>query len=171
MVGFTVNFKDRKVIRWGLIGSLKLRQLANDKSKKINKYNIKPVKLAFMLVKDYSDKDKRVLDLDDKTLIANDDVADAKSFSTGYGRCVIYIHMKRNSINKLRKITKQNMGKRIAILLDDKIMSTPVIKEPIKSGVVYLSLPQEITKKQAVSLAKGILTGVKTVPVQDNIKP
>jgi preprotein translocase subunit SecD len=65
---------------------------------------------------------------------------------------------------KFSKITEVNVGKRMAIVLDGKILSMPVIRERIPGGQVRIS--GNFTMKEAQDLALVLRAGAFPVPLQ-----
>ena len=65
---------------------------------------------------------------------------------------------------KFSKITEVNVGKRMAIVLDGKILSMPVIRERIPGGQVRIS--GNFTLKEAQDLALVLRAGAFPVPLQ-----
>jgi SecD-like export protein len=111
----------------------------------------KPVKVEFKLVTDASNPNNLILG--DKVLIDNNDIADAHVINRGS----IALRMTPEGARKFKSITEQNVGKRIAILLDNKIISAPTLNEPITTGSVKIILSEQITKKQTSNLVAKIL--------------
>lgn len=64
---------------------------------------------------------------------------------------------------KFAKITEENVGKRLAIVLDDKVQSAPVIREPIPSGKAEIS--GRFTPEEASDLAIVLRVGSLPAPV------
>ena len=125
------------------------------------------LQLEFKFVADASDPKNLVFE--DKAVIDNEDIADAYCILNGNRRFIV-IRMTPEGSKKFKSVTEKNLGKQIAILLDDKILSAPVVQEPITNGAVQIALPEDITKKQASVLVAGILN--KPVPdFDDTINP
>jgi len=71
----------------------------------------------------------------------------------------VTISFNSKGAKEFAKITAQNTGRQLAIVLDDKVISAPNINEPILSGNAVISgqfTPQEI-KYLAISLKSGAL--------------
>ena len=60
---------------------------------------------------------------------------------------------------KLSKITAENLGKKLAILIDNKLVMAPVIQEKIESGMVSIAGPS--TKEYALSIVNRINEEIK----------
>lgn len=117
--------------------------------------NTKPVKLSFKLVKDASDVNNLIFD--DEVLIQNTDIADAYVALDAFGERYIHVSMTRSGTKKFTNITKKNINKQIAIILDGKTISAPIIKEPITGGQAQINLPKGTTSKEAWDIMAGIL--------------
>lgn len=62
------------------------------------------------------------------------------------------------------KITKENVGKRIAIFLDGAIISSPVVREEITGGKAQIS-GGNMTSKEAQSIVRDLNYGALPVPI------
>ncbi len=76
------------------------------------------------------------------------------------------IHFKFNSIatRKFAKITRENVGKPFAIVLDNTILTAPLISEPIVNGEGQIS--GNFTEKQANELAILLRSGALPAPLK-----
>jgi len=129
---------------------------------KKEKKNIKPIKLELKLVKDASDKNNVILNND--VLINNNDIDDAYVVINNYGRrqvLVVQIIMTATGKEKFKEITKHNIKKQIAILLDGKIIITPVIMETITGENFIIPIKE---KQRALEVAEGIMEYKKENP-------
>lgn len=80
-----------------------------------------------------------------------------------YGRVVINFELNDEGTKLFEKITRQNVGKKIAIYLDDKLLTNPVVQEPItRKGQISGYANIEAAQQQAVLLREGALP----VPVE-----
>ena len=71
--------------------------------------------------------------LHDEVLMSNDDIQFAFPGSWG-DRAVIELTLTEDGKEKFAQITSENLGKRIGILLDGKLVMAPTIKAPILEG-------------------------------------
>ncbi|MEK7645483.1 MAG: protein translocase subunit SecD [Patescibacteria group bacterium] len=62
------------------------------------------------------------------------------------------------------KITKENVGKRIAIFLDGTVISSPVVREEISGGKAQIS-GGSMTSKEAQSIVRDLNYGALPVPI------
>jgi preprotein translocase subunit SecD len=75
----------------------------------------------------------------------------------------IAIQFKPGGTEGLSRTTRENVGRRLAIMLDEKIHSAPVIMAPITGGRVSIS--GKFTFKEARELAIVLKSGAIPVPI------
>jgi hypothetical protein len=66
----------------------------------------------------------------------------------------IDLHFNKAGTEKLSEISAENIGKKLAILIDNKLVMAPVIQEKIESGTVSIAGP--FTKEYAQSIVNRI---------------
>ncbi|WP_119314214.1 protein translocase subunit SecD [Calidithermus terrae] len=84
-----------------------------------------------------SDLEQNLIKLSDlgEPLLSGADLASARaSFEPGTGRPVVELSFKPEGAQKFADITRQNVGKRLAIVLDDKVYTAPNINQAITGG-------------------------------------
>lgn len=81
-----------------------------------------------------------------KTLMNRTDIESIKASDRSGENMIINIRFKPESAGKWADATKNNIGKPIAITLDDKIFYNPVVREVIKGGLCEIS--GSFTKKE-----------------------
>ncbi len=90
-------------------------------------------------------------------------ITDARvSIGTGYdpntsGRPVILMEMNREGARRWSRITGANINKRIAIILDGKVLSAPNVRSKIPDG--HSSIEGQFTMDEAKNLAINLRTG------------
>jgi len=87
-----------------------------------------------------------------KALITGADLEDAQ---VGFGSLGMpYVSLKFNAqgSKKFAKITEENVGRRLAIILDGKVKTAPVIKEPILSGNAQITGNYSLEEANDLSL-------------------
>ncbi|VBB69101.1 Protein-export membrane protein SecD (TC 3.A.5.1.1) [invertebrate metagenome] len=97
-----------------------------------------------------------------RVVVAGDDLVDAQpSFQNGQP----VVHFRFNPLGgrKFRKMTQENVGKRLAIVLDGKVISAPVIREPILGGSGVIS--GRFTTQEAQDLAMLLRAGALPAPL------
>lgn len=76
---------------------------------------------------------------------------------------VVSIQMDSLCSEKWAKITQENINKRIAIVLDDKVVSIPIVRSKITGGnceIIRLS-----DESQAIGIAVALKTGILPIPI------
>jgi len=90
-----------------------------------------------------------------EVLLANSDVASASVGTNELGEAVIKIALTRRGGKRLAEATERNINKSIAILVDGKIVSVPIIREKIRWGAAEISA--SYTRQEATRIAEGIV--------------
>jgi preprotein translocase subunit SecD len=81
-----------------------------------------------------------------------------------FGKPEVIFSLSNEGAKKFLKITEENVGKRLAIVLDGKILMMPVIRERIPGGQVRIS--GSFTMKEAQDIALVLRAGAFPVPLQ-----
>jgi preprotein translocase subunit SecD len=89
------------------------------------------------------------------------------------GRPVVSFRFDSLGARKFAQVTQQNVGKPFAIVLDGKIISAPVIREPILggSGIISGSFTAEEANDLAVLLRAGALPAPMTILEERTVGP
>ncbi|MDH5682145.1 MAG: hypothetical protein OEZ36_11195 [Spirochaetota bacterium] len=82
-----------------------------------------------------------------------------KTSKTGSGP-IILLDLNVPGTNKMMDLTESNIGTRLAILLDDKVILAPVIMSRIRSKL-HISLGVHASKEEAAKIYCGIHNGLK----------
>jgi len=93
--------------------------------------------------------------------------ADLKLVSAGYsqhGEPVVSIEFTREGAEIFRQVTGRNVGKPVAIVLDDTIISAPRVNEPIAGGQAQIS--GSFTHQEMRDLVIKLKAGSLPVPVE-----
>ena len=86
------------------------------------------------------------------------DMADARSgTSPDISAPVVSFHLKAAGALKLATFTRENVGRRMAIVVEGHVVSAPVIREPITGGVGQIT--GNLTAEDAARLANRIRSG------------
>ncbi len=89
------------------------------------------------------------------------------SFGNGAGALanepVVVVRFTSEGKERFAKITTEHVGERLAIFLDGKLLSTPVINEPITGGAATIS--GNFTPEEARDLVKNLNLGALPVPI------
>jgi len=115
-----------------------------------NKYDVLVRKRAVVLYKD--------------VLLDGSYIKRAQVQSDQFGKPEVVFTLSSEGAKKFSKITAANVGKRMAIVLDDKILSMPAIRERIAGGNVRIT--GDFTMKEAKDLALVLRAGAFPVPLQ-----
>jgi protein-export membrane protein SecD len=76
----------------------------------------------------------------------------------------VLISFNSEGATRFEKITGENVGKRLAIILDEKVFSAPVIREKISGGVA--TIEGRFTIEEAKELAAVLRAGALSAPVE-----
>jgi len=116
----------------------------------------------------YSLEDNEPLLLEKQAVLTGDALTSASvHFSQSqFNEPVVGLEFNAQGANKFAQITADNIGKRLAIVLDNKIQSAPRIKEAIPSGEAVIT--GRFTVEQAQDLA--IILRVGALPAPMNIE-
>ena len=108
---------------------------------------------------------------DDKTyrvnrqaILTGAHVLDAQAAVSDWGQPTITLKLDTAGADAFAKATTANVGRAIAIVFDDKVLSAPVIREPITGGLLQISGDMSLEKTQMIA---GILrAGQLPAPVR-----
>ncbi len=116
----------------------------------------------------YSQEDNEPLLLEKQTVLTGDALTSAsvRFSSSEFNEPVVGLEFNAEGARKFAQITADNIGKRLAIVLDEKIQSAPRIKEAIPSGEAVIT--GRFTVEQAQDLA--IILRVGALPAPLNIE-
>ena len=97
--------------------------------------------------------------------LTGDVIVNAKTdfSSRGFGEPYVSLALNTKGAEAFYAITQANVGKRLAIVLDGKVQSAPVIREPIPSGQAQIS--GSFTVEEANDLAIVLRAGALPAPV------
>ena len=85
-------------------------------------------------------------------------VTDARqSFGQFGGEAEVYMTMNTEGAKRWANLTRENIGKCVAILLDDYVVSAPVVRSEIKGGGSTIS--GNFTQQEAIDLANTLKSG------------
>jgi preprotein translocase subunit SecD len=105
-----------------------------------------------------------VLYLVRKRVIVNGDMLLDAQPTIESGRPVVSFRFDATGARKFGKVTTQNVGKPFAIVLDNKVISAPVIREPILGGSGIIS--GRFTTEQAQDLSLLLRAGALPAPLR-----
>ena len=100
-----------------------------------------------------------------RVMIGGDSLVDAQpGFDSRSGEPVVNFRFDTNGGRRFGEVTRENVGKPFAIVLDNKVISAPVIREPIMGGSGQIS--GNFTVQQANDLAVLLRSGALPVPLK-----
>jgi len=104
------------------------------------------------------------LNISKRVILSGDNLINAQpTLDRESNRAVVNFTFDRSGSKKFARATSNNVGKRMAIILDNKIISAPVIKEPIMGGNGQIS--GEFTFQSATDLALLLRSGALPAPL------
>lgn len=112
--------------------------------------------------------------LREQPVVQGEDLADAQpGFDSRTNEPVINFRFNQVGARKFGNFTKDNVGKPFAIVLDDKVLSAPVIREPILGGSGQISgnFTVESSNRLAVQLRSGALPTKLTIVEERTVGP
>ncbi|MFT0862053.1 protein translocase subunit SecD [Ancylobacter sp. G4_0304] len=103
--------------------------------------------------------------IEQRALVQGQDLTDAQpSFDPNTREPVVTFRFNANGARRFAEATQQNVGRPFAIVLDNQVISAPVIREPITGGSGQIS--GNFTVQQANDLAILLRAGALPVPLQ-----
>jgi preprotein translocase subunit SecD len=120
-------------------------------------------------------KDETDQVLRETPVVRGDELTNAQpSFSSRTGRPIILFTFNNSGARKFGNFTSKHVGKPFAIVLDDKVISAPVINEPILGGSGEISgsgFTVESTTLLANQLRSGALPAKLTIIQESTVGP
>lgn len=107
-------------------------------------------------------------------IVHGDELADAQpGFDGRTGEPVITFRFNRRGSLQFGEFTRNNVNRPFAIVLDDKVLSAPVIREPIQGGVGQISgnFSVEETNLLSLQLRSGALPTELTIVEERTVGP
>ncbi len=98
-----------------------------------------------------------------KVMLRGDHLNNAQASFNKDSQPIVSFSFNNLGAKKFAEITTNNQGKRLAIVLDNQIISTPVINEPITSGDGIIS--GNFTTESATNLALLLKSGALPAPI------
>jgi preprotein translocase subunit SecD len=107
---------------------------------------------------------QRAVVLYDEVLLDGSTIKRAQVATDQFGKPEVTFELSAEGAKLFAQITEVNVGKRLAIILDDKIMTMPSIRERIPGGQVRIT--GDFTMKDAQDIALVLRAGAFPVPLQ-----
>jgi len=144
-----------------------------DNPNRIKKLLGKTAKLTFRIVSDdnnfgsellFFDKSDQKLNISKRVLLSGENLTNATpSLDNRTNETIVSFNLDRVGARKFGKVTTANVGKRLAIVLDNKIISAPQIREPILGGNGQIS--GNFNFQSATDLALLLRSGALPAPL------
>jgi preprotein translocase subunit SecD len=107
------------------------------------------------------DKENAALLLREIPIVSGAELADVQlDFDVSTNEPIVTLHFDAAAAHKLGVFTESNIGRLFAIVLDDQVISYPVIKEPILGGRAQISggFTIELARRLVALLKLGVCT-------------
>ena len=101
---------------------------------------------------------------EDKARLAGDVIVDASQDIDQFGNPQINMRMNRSGARLWQKITRENIGQSVAVVLDDYVYSSPVVNAEISGGSSVIS--GDFTLDEAQDLANILKAGKLPAPAK-----
>jgi len=144
-----------------------------DDPNRIKKLLGKTANLTFRLVSDDSEFGSEILFFEDgvnklnvnkRVVLSGENLINAKpTFDNRNNETIVSFSLDRVGSKKFGRVTSKNVGKRLAIILDNKIVSAPSIREPILGGNGQIS--GNFDFQSATDLALLLRSGALPTPL------
>jgi preprotein translocase subunit SecD len=100
-----------------------------------------------------------------RTLLTGDYLTDARvQIDSQYGNPYVSLEFDKKGARIFERVTGENVGKRLAIVLDDRVASAPTIRDKISGGRAQIT--GQFTMDQARDLAIVLRAGALPAPVE-----
>ena len=112
--------------------------------------------------------------VESRALLSGDDLADAQpSFHQQTGQPIVNFRFNTRGARIFADVTQQNVGRRFAVVLDDKYITAPVIRDAILggSGLIEGNFTVESAQNLAVLLRAGALPADLTIVEERTVGP
>jgi preprotein translocase subunit SecD len=112
--------------------------------------------------------------IEKRVLVSGADLTDAQpGFDQRSSEPIVSFRFNSSGARKFAEATQQNVGKLFAIVLDNKVISAPVIREPILggSGQIYGNFTVEQANDLAILLRAGALPAPLTIIEERTVGP
>ena len=112
----------------------------------------------------YENSDDKI-SISKRVIVSGDNLINAQpKHDRQTNQAVVSFTFDRSGSKKFGRVTSENVGRRIAIVLDNKIISAPVVQEPILTGQGQIS--GDFTFQSATDLALMLRSGALPAPLK-----
>ncbi len=103
-------------------------------------------------------------DEEGQVLMTGRDLEDASFVYDEYNRPAVGVEFRGESAQEFAEVTREQLGRSLVIVLDDEIISAPVVQEPILDGQAQITgIP---SAEEAQNIALGLRSGALPVGVE-----
>jgi preprotein translocase subunit SecD len=109
--------------------------------------------------------------IEKRVVVSGEDLTDAQpGFDQRNGEPIVTFRFNTNGARRFAQVTQENVGKPFAIVLDEEVISAPVIREPILGGSGQISgnFTVESANQLAILLRAGALPA-KLTPIEQRV--
>lgn len=157
-----ITDRDQAVAMVGRVAQLEFR-IVSDNPTFLGEAINGQVPSGFLLK--YTKDDKEPVLLEDRIALSGETITDARvDFdSTGFGAPQISVTFNSQGAKSFAQLTQNNVGRRLAILLDGEVLSAPRINEAIPSGQAQIT--GQFSFEEASILALALRSGALPAPM------
>ncbi len=158
-----VTDRDSALAMVGKVAQLEFR-LVDDDPSRLKSALEGNVPQGFVL-KYVKEKEREPVLLEDQVALSGERISDARvDFDTqGFGQPYISLTLDNQGAAEFANLTRSNVGRRLAILLDGEVLSAPNIKEAILGGSAQIS--GQFTLDEASLLSLALRSGALPAPM------
>jgi preprotein translocase subunit SecD len=112
--------------------------------------------------------------IDRRVVVSGEDLNDAQpGFDQRNGEPIVSFRFNNNGARRFAQVTQENVGKPFAIVLDNEVISAPVIREPILGGSGQISggFTVQAANDLAILLRAGALPAPLTIIEERTVGP
>ncbi len=158
-----VTDRDSALAMVGKVAQLEFR-LVDDDPSRLKAALAGNVPQGFIL-KNVKEKEHEPVLLEEQVALSGERISDARvDFDThGFGQPYISLTLDNEGTTEFADLTRSNVGRRLAILLDGDVLSAPNIREAILGGTAQIS--GQFTLDEASLLALALRSGALPAPM------
>ncbi|VAW15298.1 Protein translocase subunit SecD, partial [hydrothermal vent metagenome] len=158
-----ITDRDAAIAMIGRVAQLEFR-LVNDQASVVSEALKGNIPKGYILKTTKDDKKEPIL-LEKNIAMNGENISDARvDFdSTGFGQPYISLSFDSVGSKKFAKLTKSNVGRRLAIIMDGEVLSAPNINEAIMGGTAQIT--GQFTFDEASLLALSLRSGALPAPM------
>ena len=112
--------------------------------------------------------------IEKRVVVSGEDLTDAQpGFDQRNGEPIVTFRFNNNGARRFAQVTQENVGKPFAIVLDNEVISAPVIREPILGGSGQISgnFTVQSANDLAILLRAGALPAPLTIIEERTVGP